>query len=290
MKKYTVALVQMDSQSDKADNMGKIAKFIDEAAEKGAALVSLPEVMNYIGTPEDSIGEFHVNRGHIVMKSPEDPEEPIPGYSTEILMRKAKEHQIYIHSGSLTEKNPQGGRHYNTSVMIDDTGSIIAAYRKLHTFDVILPDGTVCNESATISPGEKIVTADTKLGKLGFSICYDIRFPELFRAMALEGAQVFFTPANFTMATGKDHWEPILRTRAIENGCYVVAAAQIGKKNQFSAYGNSMVVDPWGTVIARAKNEVGVTYAEIDLDFQERVRAQIPSLKNRRADVYGRLR
>ncbi|MDR1978480.1 MAG: carbon-nitrogen hydrolase family protein [Synergistaceae bacterium] len=273
--KYTVALIQVDSQNDKAKNMKEIADFIDEAAAKGARLVSLPEVMNYIGDPE---------------KGEKELEETVPGYSTEILMQKAKEHRLYVHGGSFTEKNPQGKRHYNTSVMIDDKGEIIATYRKLHAFDVTLPDGTVCNESARISPGEKIVTVDTELGKLGFSICYDIRFPELFRLMALEGARVFFTPANFTMPTGKDHWEPILRTRAIENGCYVVAAAQIGKKPQFTAYGNSMVVDPWGTVIARAKNETGVTCAEIDLDFQERIRAQIPSLKNRRADVYASAR
>ncbi|MDR2178860.1 MAG: carbon-nitrogen hydrolase family protein [Synergistaceae bacterium] len=271
MRKYTAALVQLDSQNDKSDNMEKISRFIDEAAAKGASLVSLPEVMNYIGDPE---------------KGEADLEETIPGYSTQILMQKAKEHGLYIHGGSLTEKKPQDTRHYNTSVMIDDKGEIIAVYRKLHTFDVTLPDGTVCRESAKIFPGDGVVTADTKFGKMGFSICYDIRFPELFRLMALEGTQVFFTPANFTLATGKDHWESILRARAIENGCYVVAAAQIGKKPQFVAYGNSMVVDPWGTVIARAKNEPGVAYAEIDLDFQERVRAQIPSLKNRRSDVY----
>jgi predicted amidohydrolase len=272
VRKYTVALVQLDSQNDKAGNMEKIAGFIDEAAAKGASLVSLPEVMNYIGDPG---------------KGEKDLEETIPGYSTEILTQKAKKHGIYIHSGSFTEKKPQDTRHYNTSVMIDAKGEIIATYRKLHTFDVTLPDGTVCNESAQIFPGETIVTTDTELGKFGFSICYDIRFPELFRLMALDGAQVFFTPANFTMPTGKDHWEPILRARAIENGCYVVAAAQIGKKPQFEAYGNSMAVDPWGTVIARAKNETGVTYAEIDLDFQEKIRAQIPSLKNRRSDVYS---
>ena len=275
--KYTVALVQMDSQNDRAENMERAARFIDEAAERGAVLVSLPEVMNYIAGSKAE---------DVKAKEAEEGGETLPGYSTEILMQKAKEHGIYIHSGSFTEKNPAiQGRHYNTSVMIDDTGEIIATYRKLHTFDVVLPDGTVYNESEKIAPGEKIVTADTKLGKLGFSICYDIRFPELFRLMALKGVQIFFTPANFTVPTGQ-HWEPLLRARAIENGCYVIAAAQIGKKPHFSAYGNSMVVDPWGTVIAHAKNEVGVTYAEIDLDFQEKIRKQIPSLKNRRADVY----
>ena len=135
-------------------------------------------------------------------------------------------------------------------------------------------------------PGDEIVTVDTALGRLGMSICYDIRFPELYRIMALDGAQVIFTPASFTMPTGKDHWEPILRTRAIENGCYIVAPGQIGKKVHFTAYGNSMVVDPWGTVVSRARDTVGVIYAEIDLDYEDVIRAKIPSLTNRRADVY----
>ena len=270
MRKYTVAVLQLDSQNDKASNMKQISGLIDEAASKGATLVSLPEVMNFIGD----------------MKKEEDRPESIPGYSTEILMQKAKEHNIYIHSGSFAEKKSEYTRYYNTSVLIDNKGKIIAKYSKIHTFDVTLPDGTVCDESARVFPGDKIVTVDTELGKLGFSICYDIRFPELFRLMALEGAQLIFTPANFTMPTGKDHWEALLRTRAIENGCYIVAAAQIGKKKQFVAYGNSMVVDPWGTVVAKAKETVGIALAEIDLDFQDKIRLQIPSLKNRRPDIY----
>lgn len=270
MRKYTVAVLQLDSQNDKASNMKQISELIDEAASKGAALVSLPEVMNFIGD----------------MKKEEDRPEPIPGYSTEILMQKAKEHNIHIHSGSFAEKKPEDARYYNTSVLIDKKGKIIAKYSKMHTFDVTLPDGTVCEESARVFPGDKIVTVDTELGQLGFSICYDIRFPELFRLMALDGAQVIFTPANFTMPTGKDHWEALLRARAIENGCYIVAAAQIGKKKQFVAYGNSMIVDPWGTVVAKAKETVGMALAEIDLDFQDKIRLQIPSLKNRRPDIY----
>ena len=127
---------------------------------------------------------------------------------------------------------------------------------------------------------------DTEYGNLGFTICYDIRFPELFRLLALNGAEIIFTPASFTVPTGKDHWEPILRTRAIENGCYIVAAGQIGEKTKFTAFGNSMVVDPWGTVIAKSKDEPGVTIAEIDLDYLDKIRSKIPSLKNRRSDIY----
>ncbi len=214
-------------------------------------------------------------------------DESVPGYSTEILARKARQHGIFIHCGTLKESIPGGdGRAYNTTVMLNGAGTIIATYRKLHTFDVTLPDGTIYDESAHIKPGSEIVAVDTALGRLGFAICYDIRFPELFRLLALAGAQIIFTPANFTMPTGKDHWEPILRARAIENGCYIVAPAQIGKKPKFAAFGNSMVVDPWGTVIARSKDEPGVTIAEIDLDFLDKIRSQIPSLRNRRSDVY----
>lgn len=274
LRKYKIAVVQMDSRNDKGENMKAACRFIDEAAAEGVKLVSFPEVMNLSG---DNVGE---GGGH----------EPIPGYTTELLMAKAKEHGIYIHSGSFCEKIPGEERAYNATVVIDPEGEIIAHYRKLHTFDVTLPDGTVCDESARVHPGDKIVTVDTPLGKFGLSICYDIRFPEMYRLMALEGAQVMFTPASFTMPTGKDHWETILRTRAIENGCYIVAADQIGQKARFMAYGNSMVVDPWGTVIARAKDRAGVVYAEIDLDYLDDIRAKIPSLLNRRSDVYDVVR
>ena len=270
LRKYKIAVVQLDSQNNKGENLKTACRCIDEAAAEGVRLVSFPEMMNLSG---ENIGE---GGGH----------ETIPGYTTEILMAKAREHGIYIHSGSFCEKIPGGEKAYNTSVIIDPEGEIIARYRKLHTFDVTLPDGTVCDESARVHPGNEIVTVDTALGRLGMSICYDIRFPELYRIMALDGAQVIFTPASFTMPTGKDHWEPILRTRAIENGCYIVAPGQIGKKVHFTAYGNSMVVDPWGTVVSRARDTVGVIYAEIDLDYEDAIRAKIPSLTNRRADVY----
>lgn len=270
LRKYKIAVVQLDSQNNKGENLKTACRCIDEAAAEGVRLVSFPEMMNLSG---ENIGE---GGGH----------ETIPGYTTEILMAKAREHGIYIHSGSFCEKIPGEERAYNTSVIIDPEGKIIARYRKLHTFDVTLPDGTVCDESARVHPGNEIVTVDTALGRLGMSICYDIRFPELYRIMALDGAQVIFTPASFTMPTGKDHWEPILRTRAIENGCYIVSPGQIGKKVHFTAYGNSMVVDPWGTVVSRARDTVGVIYAEIDLDYEDAIRAKIPSLANRRADVY----
>lgn len=284
MRRYKAAAVQLDTQNDKGKNLEAVCGFIREAAENGAVLVSFPEDMNLVGR---NVGEG----GN---------EEDIPGYTTEILMGQARKYGIYIHSGSFRERIPEAAqcgaevsaaarrrRAYNTSILLGPDGGILAKYRKIHTFDVTLPDGTVCNESERVCPGKEIVVADTALGRLGFAICYDLRFPELFRAMALAGAQVIFLPADFTRPTGKDHWEPLLRARAIENGCYVIAAGQTGKKPRYEANGNSMIVDPWGTVLARAQEGPGVVYGEIDLDYLEEVRRKIPSLANRREEVYG---
>ena len=267
MQKFMVAVVQMDTQNDKQANWQQMAAFVDEAAAKGAQLVAFPEVVNILS---------------------EDPvyAEPIPGPTTELLMRKAKEHHIWIHGGSISEVNPDGPRTYNTTVLINPDGDIAARYSKLHNFDMTLPDGSSVRESDRKEPGKEIVTVQTELGHLGFAICYDMRFPELFRLMALQGVQIIFLPANFTMPTGKDHWEPILRARAIENGCYIIAPDQTGVKEKFTAYGNSMVVDPWGTVIARASDKPGVILAEIDLDYLESVRQRNPSIHNRRTDLY----
>ena len=270
LRKYRIAVVQMDSRNDKGANVKYACQCIDEAAANGAKLISFPEVMNLSGK---NIGE---GGGY----------ENIPGYTTEILMAKAKEHKMYIHSGSFCKAVEGENRAYNTSVIIDPEGKIIGEYHKLHPFDITMPDGTVNKESNRIRPGDEIVVTDTALGKLGMSICYDIRFPELYRIMTLEGAQVIFTPASFTMSTGKEHWECILRTRAIENACYIVAADQIGQKHEFLAYGHSMVIDPWGTVIAKARDEAGMFYADIDLDYEDKIRQKVPVLKNRRSDIY----
>jgi len=270
MRKFNIAVIQLDTQNDKKKNLETAAEFIKEAVSKNAKIISFPEVMNLVGK---NIGEG-------------GQAEPIPGYTTDFLCSEAKKYGVYIHGGSITELIPNEKKFYNTTAMINDKGEIIAKYRKLHTFDVTLPDGTVNMESEKVLPGKDVVTVNTEYGKLGFSICYDIRFPELFRLLAIKGAQIIFTPANFTMPTGKDHWDTILRTRAIENTCYIVAAGQIGKKTNFTAFGNSMIIDPWGTIIAKAKDEPSVAVAEIDLDYLDRVREKIPSLKNRRSDVY----
>lgn len=269
-EKYKIALVQMDTQNDKGKNMETALRYADEAAKEGALLVCFPEVMNLIGR---NVGE---GGGR----------EPVPGYSTELLMEKAKEKGIFIHGGSVTEEIPGERRAYNTSVLIGPDGRILSEYRKLHTFDITLADGKAFRESDRVCPGESMETVTTELGVFGMSICYDVRFPELYRLLALKGAQVIFVPASFTKETGEAHLEALLRARAIENGCYLISAAQTGTKPAYTAYGNSMVIDPWGRVTARAGTEPGILYGEIDLAYEEEVRRQMPSLKNRRADLY----
>ena len=274
MNKFTVAVLQLDSQDDVQKNLDTVVSLIEEAAARGAKLITMPESMNYVGLD---------NAGHA---------EEIPGGPTfQLMSEQAKKYGVWLHCGSIYEKNPNDPRPFNSTMVIDPRGNLAAKYHKIHPFDVVIPNGPVNRESERICPGDEIVTVDTgEVGHLGLSICYDMRFAEMYRIMALEGAQILLMPADFTMPTGKDHWETILRTRAIENGCYVVAPAQYGVKPKFQAYANSLVVDPWGNVIARASNHPQVITAEIDLDYLQQVRRQIFTLENRRPDVYSLLR
>ena len=274
MNKFTVAVLQLDSQDDVQKNLDTVVSFIEEAAARGAKLITMPESMNYVGLD---------NAGHA---------EEIPGGPTfQLMSEQGKKYGVWLHCGSIYEKNPNDPRPFNSTMVIDPRGNLAAKYHKIHPFDVVIPNGPVNRESERICPGDEIVTVDTgEVGHLGLSICYDMRFAEMYRIMALEGAQILLMPADFTMPTGKDHWETILRTRAIENGCYVVAPAQYGVKPKFQAYANSLVVDPWGNVIARASNHPQVITAEIDLDYLQQVRRQIFTLENRRPDVYSLLR
>lgn len=271
MNKFTVAVLQLDSQDDVQKNLHTVVSFIEEAASRGAKLITMPESMNYVGLD---------NAGHA---------EEIPGGPTfQLMSEQAKKYGVWLHCGSIYEKNPNDPRPFNSTMVIDPQGNLAAKYHKIHPFDVVIPNGPVNRESERICPGNEIVTVDTgEVGHLGLSICYDMRFAEMYRIMALEGAQILLMPADFTMPTGKDHWETILRTRAIENGCYVIAPAQYGVKPKFQAYANSLVVDPWGNVIARASNHPQVITAEIDLDYLQQVRRQIFTLENRRPDVYS---
>ncbi len=267
---FKVAAVQMDSSSHKTDNLRAAAAAIDEAASAGAQVICLPEVMNCL-----------VSSGQ-----PNQPE-PIGGPTTHLLVEKAQEHGVYIQGGTLSECVEGQARTYNTAILVSPEGEILTRYRKMHLFDVSLPSGSSPTESKHVLPGCELSVVDTLLGTWGIAICYDLRFPEQFRLMALAGAQVIFVPANFTQQTGRDHWEVLVRARAIENNCYVVATNQCGVKPEFTAFGNSMIVDPWGSVLVRASSdEQEIIYADIDLDRVKEVRAQLSTLDNRRPDIY----
>lgn len=269
MNQYTAAVVQPDIGADPQKNLEMIKGFVEEAARHGAKLVVLPEMSDYVADgchPQACPGG--------------------PLFRT--LSPLAKKDGIWIFSGSVREENPaEPARPYNTAMVINPQGECVAKYSKLHPADIKF--GGV-KESATNASGHEVVTVPTgEVGTLGLSICYDIRFPELYRLCTLQGAQVLVVGAMFMMITGKDHWETLLRARAIENGCYVLASDQIGTKtmgNTFMTYGNSMIIDPWGTVIARASDRPGVIYAEIDLDFVEQIRDRTGFLDNRRQDIY----
>jgi predicted amidohydrolase len=195
---------------------------------------------------------------------------------------------MYIHAGTIYEMPKGDTRLYNTAVVLGPDGEMVAKYRKLHMFDVVLDGVAAFQESATITPGDEIVVVDIDSIKVGLATCYDLRFPELFRILALRGAEVILLPAAFTMTTGKDHWEVLIRARAIENGVYMVASGQVGQHPPGNwCYGRSMIVDPWGTVIATASDLETVIQADCDRALLQKVRRQIPSLANRRADVYA---
>ena len=266
-----VGLVQMNSRSDKEANLATAERLIDEAAERGARLVGLPEYVSFLG-PKD----LH-----------EANAEPIPGPTTERFAAKARQHGIYLLGGSILEHSDVDGKYYNTSTFFNPDGELQAIYRKIHLFDIDITGNVSANESASILPGERVVTVQLDGHTVGLTICYDLRFPELYRLLALEGAEVLFVPAAFTLFTGKDHWHTLLRARAIENQCYVLAPAQIGPHDtNAQCYGHALVADPWGTVTADAPNHEGVVIADVDFAYLRQVRTQVPSLANRRPAAY----
>lgn len=267
----TVGVVQTNSQDDKQANIAEALAGIDRAARMGARFVSLPETWSYLGPGKDS---------HAAA-------ERVPGDLTRILADKARERSIYLHAGSILEKVSEHDKLYNTTVVFDPSGDIVARYRKMHLFDVDIAGEKAFRESDEIEPGEEIVTFDLDGIRVGLAICYDVRFPELFRILALSGAEIIMLPAAFTLMTGKDHWEPLIRARAIENTVFMIAAAQVGSHPPGRmCFGRSMVVDPWGVVLAQAGDIPTVITATLELDEISRVRRQIPSLKNRTPDRY----
>ena len=268
-----VAVVQLSSQDDVAANLACATHWVGEAARAGAKLVALPENFAFMGEEVDKrkaaeqVGEGPISRA---------------------LAAAARTHQVFIVAGGMPEKSADADRPYNTSLLFAPTGEVVAKYRKIHLFDVDLPDGTKLQESRATLEGP---TELAELGDLpsvgpallGMTVCYDLRFPELYRALAAKGARIVTVPAAFTLTTGKDHWHVLLRARAIEDQVFVLAPAQTGKHPKGrQTYGKSLIVDPWGDVLAQCGEGEGFALARLDFAYQDRVRGSLPSLRHRR--------
>src|SRR6478609_3552508 len=265
-----VAAVQLQSHDDVEQNLELCRTLVSSARREGAQLVLLPENFAYFG---DQAGK------RSAAERLSDP----AGKIQRALAELARTCDVFLVAGGFPEASDDAARPFNTALVYGPDGGLICSYRKIHLFDVALRDGTVLAESAATSAGESPVTFDIGRFRIGLSICYDLRFPELYRALVDCGANVLLVPAAFTAHTGKDHWHALLRARAIESQCFVVAAAQWGKHPLGrTTYGHSLVVDPWGTVIAEASDKVGVISATLDLEYLEQVRASVPCLAHRK--------
>ncbi len=265
--KFVAAAVQMLATDDKAVNLKEAKHWLRRAAAQGARVAALPEVFIWRGNK----------------KSEREFAEPIPGPTSDALAELAHELGIYVLAGSILEAIPDTPKAYNTSLFFDPSGKLLAAYRKIHLFDVDLANGTSLRESATREFGISVAVADMGFCKAGLSVCYDLRFPELYRGLAKQDVDLIFVPSAFTAYTGEAHWETLLRARAIENQVYIVAPDQFGKSaKSFETHGHSMIIDPWGRILAELPDGPGVITAEIDLDYLAKVRAELPALKHRR--------
>ncbi|HEY9906000.1 MAG TPA: carbon-nitrogen hydrolase family protein [Thermosynechococcaceae cyanobacterium] len=267
MKSYLAAAVQMTSLPDLQKNLLQAEELIDLAVRQGAELVALPENFSFLGDEQTK----------------QSLAETIAQESEKFLRTMAQRFQITILGGGFPV--PVGnGKVYNTALLVDASGETLARYEKVHLFDVNVPDGNTYRESGTVVAGLQMppVHPSKELGNLGLSVCYDVRFPELYRHLSQMGAEVLFVPAAFTAYTGKDHWQVLLQARAIENTCYVIAPAQTGRHYEMRhTHGHAMIIDPWGTVLTDAGDQPGVAIAAIEPTRLEQVRRQMPSLQHR---------
>jgi len=272
-QKWKVAAVQMTSTDDRQRNMVEARRLALRAAGQGADLIAFPENFSYL-RPE----------GRSIRVS-----DPLDGELVEGLSDLARELRVFLLAGSIPERIPRARRIRNTSVLFDSAGKIVAIYRKLHLFDIHLRGRVSLMESKRVVAGDRPVVAETRLGRLGLSVCYDLRFPELYRQLVLRGAEVLFVPSAFTAYTGRYHWLALLRARAIENQCWVVAPAQVGRHGYGRrSFGHTAVFDPRGRLTALRERGAGVVTATIDLDRVRRVRAGLPCLEHVRPLLYRR--
>jgi predicted amidohydrolase len=271
-RKPKVAAIQLNSTADVERNLSHAEALVREAAADGATLCVLPECFAYLG-PE--AGKFAAA-------------EPLPegGPILQRMTTLARETQSELVLGGFYERSPDPKKLFNACVHVSERGDVRAIYRKIHLFDVDLADGTKLQESATVEPGREVVVTETRAGALGLSVCYDLRFPELYRKLVERGATLLTVPAAFTLTTGKDHWHVLLRARAIEAQSYVIAAAQTGHHHgSRRSYGHALVSDPWGTIVAECGGDnEGYALASIDAAFLQDVRSRLPSLQHRRLD------
>lgn len=262
-----VAVCQLNARDDRKANLACAEELLTRAAAAGADLAVLPEYVDYLGpaagqpAPEPTDGEF-------------------AAFFSGIAARLG----MWVHAGSFHEVGPDDKHTYNTTLFFDRSGRLAATYRKIHLYDVEIPGRVSYLESSTVAAGTEPVVVDVEGLRVGLSICYDLRFPELYRQLATTGgAQLLVVPAAFMLHTGRDHWEVLLRARAIENQCFVAAAGQIGDHDPGrTCFGRSMVIDPWGTVLAQAADTTGIVVADLDLDRLNAIRTELPSLANRR--------
>lgn len=270
-ERIRVACVQMTSRQDKAANLEHAEALVARAASTGADIVVLPEKWNLIGSADD----------YRAAAEPLDGGESVQAMST-----WARTLGVSLVGGSITERRDGHEKLSNTSCVFDADGELVAVYRKIHLFDVEV-GGHLYRESEAEEPGTEPVLAHIEDWPVGLSVCYDVRFPELYRILALEGAELITVPAHFTTPTGRDHWHVLLRARAIENQLYVAAAGQVGETLEGKpAYGRSLIADPWGTVLAQAPDEETVIVAELDRPRLREIRTKLPALANRRPDAY----
>jgi deaminated glutathione amidase len=257
------AAVQMTSTAEVERNLETAERLVEVAAARGAQLVGLPENFAYLRSEGQPVPEAQGLGGAWVRRMAE----------------LARRHRLTLLLGSLPERVEGDTRVGNTSVLLGPDGATLASYRKIHLFDIDLPGLEHLKESRAVRPGEAVVVADTPAGRIGLSICYDVRFPELYRRLARDGARILAVPSAFTDRTGKDHWEVLLRARAIENLAFVFAPAQAGQHGQGRAsHGHAMIVDPWGIVLAQVADGEGIALAELDFDRQDRLRRELPAL------------
>ena len=267
-----VAAIQMASGPNVKANLEEAEKLIKTAVQQDAKLVVLPENFAIMGLTE-------VDKVAIAEVAGEGPIQ-------QFLSRQAARHKVWIVGGTVPIESGVPGKIYSASLLYNDNGEVIARYDKIHLFDVVLEDSNESyNESETIESGNDVVVVDSPFGKLGMAVCYDLRFPELFRAMADVGMEVCVLPSAFTNLTGRAHWESLLRARAIENLCYMIAPDQGGyHKNGRETYGDSMIIDPWGVVLNRLPHGTGVVVSNIDLEKLHKTRKNFPALQHRRLD------